>query len=97
MDAEGVEADRLEDVIALQAPEAAVDVDAGKREGMADMQALRRRVWEHHQGVVGPRGGLKVGGIRTPLAPALLPARLDGRRIVTLIHRHALRARRRPS
>src|SRR6185437_3368717 len=79
MDTERVEPERLEDRVARQALKAGEDVVAREREQVADVQALRRRIREHHQRVVTPRSVLDVGVVGAAIIPALLPFALDGR------------------
>ncbi len=93
VDAESVKADRLEDVIAAQAAKAAVDVDAEEGESVADVQALGRRVREHHQRVVRVLCRLQVDAVRLPFAPDALPPGFDGVRIVAIIHLRVLPVR----
>ena len=74
VDAERVEAERLEDRVPLQPLESSIDVVAREREEVADVQPLRRRIREHHQGVERPRAGGEVGVVRAralPSAPAI--------------------------
>ena len=77
VDAEGIEAHRLEDLVAPQPLEAAVDVGAGEGEEVADVQPLGRGVGEHHQVVERPLGLVEVGLVGAPLGPARLPLGLD--------------------
>ncbi len=77
VDAEGVEAERLEDVVPLLAAVAAVDVRTGEGVGIADVQLLRRRVGEHHQAVEGARTA-HVGAVGLALRPAPLPLDVEG-------------------
>src|SRR5690606_15318242 len=80
VDAEGVEADRLEDVVALEAPEATVDVRAREGVDVAHVQPLGGGVGEHHQVV--ERAARLVErllrvGVGAALGPDLLPLGLD--------------------
>ncbi len=77
VDPEGVEAQRLEDVVPLLAPVAAVDVRSGEGVGVADVQLLRRGVGEHHEAVEGS-GTLHVGAVGLPLRPDPLPLGVEG-------------------
>ncbi len=82
VDAERVEAERLEDVVPLQPLESSIDVVAREREEVADVQPLGRRVREHHQRVVRARGVRDVGHVGTALCPASAPFCLNLPRIV---------------
>ena len=87
MDAEGVEADGLEHVLALQAPVAAVHVGAGIGVEVADVQPFRGRIGEHHQVVVGRFGVAEIvfgEGVGASPIPLRLPLRLDRLRVVAL-------------
>ena len=89
MDPERVVAKRLEDRASPHPMVPAVDVVAGKREQVPHVQPFGRRIGEHHQRVELVRAGADVGGVRPAAPPAVLPLRLDDRRIVALRHRHA--------
>ena len=54
VDAECVEADRLEDIVPAQPAVSPVDVRSAEGEDISEMQSLSRRVGEHHQVVEGP-------------------------------------------
>ena len=71
--AEGVEADRLEDVVALQALVSSPAVHAEERIAVPDMQPLRRGVREHHQVVVRLGRAGEIRRVQARLLPALLP------------------------
>jgi hypothetical protein len=80
VDPEGVEADRLEDVEALEALEAAEDVGAREGVDVPHVQPFGRRVGEHHQVVEGARGAAELllrPRVRPPLVPPRLPLPLD--------------------
>ena len=83
VDAEGVVAEGLEHVEAAHRLEAAVDIDAGEGEDVADVQSFRRRIGEHHQVVEGPRGAGDVRRVDARLRPAAAPLRLDRVRVIT--------------
>ena len=85
VNAECVEADRLKDVVSLQPLEAAVDVRAGEREEVPDVQPLGGGVGEHHQVVERPGGAVQVGLVGAPLGPAGLPLGLDRAGLVVVI------------
>jgi hypothetical protein len=78
VDAERVEADRLENRVPLLPAESSLDVVAGERVQVADVQPLRGRIGKHHQLVVGPLAVLQVRGIGPLLPPPRLPLLLDG-------------------
>ena len=92
MNAEGVKADGLEDVLAVQALKAPVHVGAGVGVDVADVQPFRGRVGEHHQVVVGVLGvrQLRLGQAIDAIAlPTLPPLALHGfRRIAILFVGH---------
>src|SRR5690606_31457468 len=76
VDAERVEADRLEHVLALEPLPPAVDIGARERVHVPDMQALRGGVLEHHQVVERPFRGpqLFVGErVQVRFSPPALP------------------------
>ena len=77
VDAKGVEADRLEDIVALQPLEPAVDVGSGEGKHVAHVQPFGRRIGEHHEVVEGPLGPVQVGLVGVPLGPSSLPLGLD--------------------
>ena len=82
--AERVEADRQEDVVAVHAPEAAVGVRRRDDVPVTDMQ-VARRVGIHRQQVeLAPRRVVQVGPVEAHLLPLRLPAGLDLRRVVTI-------------
>src|ERR1039458_8961778 len=83
VDAEGVEAEWLEDVIPLLAAVAAVDVRPGECVGVADVQLLRRWVGEHHQAVEGSWPA-HVGAVGLALRPAPLPLGVQYRQVETV-------------
>jgi hypothetical protein len=83
VDAEGVEAERLEDVVAPLAAVAAVDVRTGEGIGVADVQLFRRWVGEHHQAVEGARP-FHVCAVGVALGPDPLPLGIDGGQIETV-------------
>src|SRR5688500_5357186 len=78
-----VGAERLEDLVPLEALKSSRDVAPDDREKVADVQSFRGRLGEHPQGVerVGRVG--HVSDVRLPLRPGLLPLLLDRRGIVT--------------
>ena len=81
MDAEGVKADGLEDVLAVEPLEASVHVGAGVGVDVADVQPFRGRVGEHHQVVVRVLGvrQLRLGQAIDAIAlPSLPPLALHG-------------------
>ena len=80
--AESVEADRVQDIIALHPLFAADDVHRGERARMADVQARGRGVRELDEAV--ELGALVPGdgGVGLGLLPLLLPFLLDGCKIV---------------
>jgi hypothetical protein len=84
VDAEGVEANGLEHRVPLETLESSIDVVSGEREEVADVQSLRRRIREHHQGVERPGAGGEVGVVASAGLPAGLPLPLDGVRVVAV-------------
>ncbi len=84
VDAEGVEADGLEDVVPVQATPPPVDVEAAVGHDVADVQPLSRGVREHRQVVEGAVSGVEVGAVVAALLPGPLPLRLDARRVVAV-------------
>ena len=78
LDAEAVEADRFEDGFALLPLEPPVDIRAGEREQVADVQPLGRGVGEHHQLVVRFGTGPELRGVRPLFGPSMLPGGFDG-------------------
>jgi hypothetical protein len=84
VDAERVEAERLEHGVPLQAHEAAVHVGAREGEQVPHVQPLGRRVGEHHELVERALAAGEVGRVGAALLPALLPLLLDGRRVVAV-------------
>ena len=82
--AEGIEADGEEHVVAVHAHEARVRVGRRLDVPVADVQ-VTRGVGVHREQVVGrARVVLEVGVIEAELVPSLLPVGLDGRRVVAL-------------
>ena len=77
--AEGVEADGQEDVVAVHAHEARSRVRRRHDVPVADVQVARRVGVHREQVVAGPRLVRQVGVVEPELFPALLPARLDVR------------------
>ena len=84
VDAEGIEADRLEDLVPLHPLEATEDIGAGEGEEIADVQPLGGGVGEHHQVVERPLGPVEVGLVGAALPPAVAPLALDVAREVAL-------------
>jgi len=82
VDPEGVEADRLEHVVTREPFEAAVDVGAGEREHVADVQAFGRRVGEHHEVVERSPRPIDVGLVDMALFPQALPSGFHSRGLV---------------
>ena len=80
--AEGIEADGVQDVVALHALFASDDVHGRKGAGMAHMEALTGGVGELDEAV--ELGALVPGdgGVGLGLLPPLLPLFLDGSKIV---------------
>ena len=87
VDAERIEADRLEDIQALKLLIAAVDVGSGKSVDVADMEPLPRGVGVHHQVVEGSLGPIQIDPVEPGFFPTLLPLRLECTRIVPVRHR----------
>ena len=91
MDAEGVKADGLKHILAVQPPIAPVHVGARVGIEIADVQPLRGRVGEHHQVVVRVlrdaqgRVGKEIGAA---LVPSSLPFALHGERVVAVCGGH---------
>jgi hypothetical protein len=83
--AEGVEADRLEDVLAVHAVEAAQGVRRRLHVPVPDVQIPRRVVVHREQVVLGLAVVGEVRVVEPELRPALLPARLDGRGLVAIV------------
>jgi hypothetical protein len=84
VDAEGVEAERLEHGVSLQAHEAAVHVGAREGEEVPHVQPFGRRVGEHHQLVERALAAGEIGRVGAALLPALMPLLLDGHGIVAV-------------
>jgi hypothetical protein len=82
VNAECIEADRLEDGVPLESLESSVNVVPREREEVADVQPLCRRVREHHQCVERAHAGSEVGVVRPPRLPAFLPFPLDRGRLI---------------
>ena len=82
--AEGVEADRLEDVLAVHAVEAAQGVRRRLHVPVTDVQIPRRVVVHRQQVVLGPGIVGQVRVVEPKLRPAPLPSRLDGRWLVAV-------------
>jgi hypothetical protein len=82
--AEGIEADREEHVVAVHPPETSQRVARGHDVPVADVE-VARRVRVHRQEVV-LRARLvdEVRLVQPELRPTRLPARLDGARVVAL-------------
>src|SRR3989454_5786152 len=88
MNAERVEPDRLEHVVAMEPLEPAVDVRAGEREHVPHVQPLGGGIGEHHELVERPPWLVQVGLVGVLLGPACLPGGLDDLRIVGGEARH---------
>ncbi len=88
MDPEGVEADRLEHLVALHPLEPAEDIGAREREEIPHVQPFGRRIGEHHQIVEGPLGAVEIRLIGALSRPPLTPLGLDrfGQVLVGLGH-----------
>ncbi len=84
--AEGVEADGEEDVVALHAPEASHGIGQRHDRPVPDVQVPGRVRVHRHDVVLGPRLVAQVGVVEPELIPARLPARLDLGRVVS-VHR----------
>ena len=80
--AEGVKADRVEDIVALHPLFAADDVHCGERARMADVQAGRRGIRELDQAVEFRLLLAGDGGIGLGLLPLFLPFLFNGFKIV---------------
>src|ERR1017187_1985754 len=77
VDAEGIEAHRLEDRVAHEPPPPAVDVTTGERDDVPHVQPLGRGIREHHQVVEGTIRQFEVGAVVTAFSPDAPPACLD--------------------
>ena len=73
VNAEGVEAHWLEDMLPAHGCKAAVDVGTGEGVHVADVQPLGRRVRKHHQVEKGPCGIGEVRTINAGVSPDVLP------------------------
>ena len=73
-----------EHVVAQHPPIAGERVGRGLDVPVADVEIARRVVVHRQQVVLGPAGVGEVGLVQAQVGPALLPARLDGRRVVAL-------------
>src|SRR4029079_1495150 len=82
MDAEGVVAEGLEDIVSLKPLKSSIYVVANEGEKVAHMEPFRRRIREHHQGVVRIGRTGDVDWVSPALTPRVLPLRLHGLRIV---------------
>jgi hypothetical protein len=81
VDPERVESKGFEDRVPLEPLESSVYVIARKREEVANVQPLRRRVRKHHQRVERTRAVARSVWF-VPALPTVLPLSLDGGRIV---------------
>src|SRR5437667_1640458 len=83
VDAEGVEPDRLEHVVALEPAEPAVNIRAGERKHVPYVQPFRGRIGKHHEVVERPPRPVEVRLVGVISSPTRLPPRLDRLRVVT--------------
>ena len=72
---ERVIAKRLEDIVSLEPLKSSIYVAANEGEKVAHVEPFRRRIWKHHQGVVGIGSTGDVDSVGLPLAPPGLPLR----------------------
>ncbi len=82
VNAESVEAQGLEYQSPAHPQIPRENVVSREREEIADVQALRRGVGEHHQSVELFSGTLDRSRVRLPVRPSRAPSRLDGHRVV---------------
>ena len=88
VDAEGVKADGLENVLAAQPPIATVHIGASVGVDVADVQPLGGWIGEHHQVVVGVLGvaQVRIGhAVDAVPLPALAPLALHGFGVVAVL------------
>src|SRR5438067_7976151 len=82
VDAKGVEAHRLENIVSLHGHPAPVNIRADVRVHVAHVQALGRGIGKHHEVVIRMPGMGQVGLVKFLSLPAFPPFRLKGCEIV---------------
>ncbi len=82
VDAEGVESDRLEDIIPLHGHPAPMNVRANIGIHVAHVQSLSGRVGEHHEVVVRPLSAFQVYLVEMLLLPSFAPLLLEACEII---------------
>jgi hypothetical protein len=84
VDPKRIEAQGLKDRVPLQPMKSSIDVVPGEGEEVANMEPLRRRIWEHHQRIEGILPVFDIRVIGSTFAPPRLPFGFDGRGVINI-------------